>query len=74
MEIWLKERNRKDGIEVFCPYEKGKVVHGLAMVGGHPGKLIGEFWFDESKRTHIEIYEEYLIKIDGKYLIRVNGK
>ena len=57
MDNWLQER-RKDDLKVFCPYEKGKVIYGLAMVGAHSGKLIGEYWIDKSDKVHIETFKQ----------------
>lgn len=45
VEVWLKEKDKA----VFCPYENGQVVYGLSVMGECPGKLIGEFWTDESE-------------------------
>ena len=44
-EAWLKEKNK----DVFCPYENGKVIYGLSVIGKCPGKLIGEFCIDNDE-------------------------
>lgn len=50
---WLQER----GTDTYCPLEGGSVVIGMNYVGDAPGKVVGEFWFDDAGNVHIKLEE-----------------